>query len=102
VLENLDAIYGGVASRWMCNFESGADSKLVLLTDRLVRILELKARITKEVMPPGTTLNQTLIVTPDIVAAVQAMKPTPEQREAFAHAWRQIARVPLIEHAAAD
>jgi len=67
----------------------------------MLRTLELKARITKEVMPPGATLNQTLIVTPDIVNAVQAMKPTPEQREAFARAWRQIAPRVLIEHVAA-
>ena len=67
----------------------------------MLRTLELKARITKEVMPPGTTLNQTLIVTPDIVNAVQAMRPTAEQREAFARAWRRIAPVVAIEHAAA-
>jgi len=101
VVQNLDAIYGGLASRWLANFESGADNKLAQLTDRMLRTLELKARITKEVMPPGATLNQTLIVTPDIVNAVQAMKPTPEQREAFARAWRQIAPRVLIEHVAA-
>jgi hypothetical protein len=49
---NSDAIYGGLASRWLANFESGADNKLAQLTDRILRTLELKARITKEVMPP--------------------------------------------------
>jgi hypothetical protein len=37
----------------LANFESGADNKLAQLTDRMLRTHELKARITKEVMPPA-------------------------------------------------
>ena len=94
VLENLRAIYGGLCSRWLVNFEAGADQTLALLTTKLHSNLELQGRLTKELLPPGSTIN-TLIVTDDIVRAVQAMRPTPEQRAAFAAYYRKHA--PLIE-----
>jgi hypothetical protein len=103
VLENLRAIYGGLASRWLVNFEAGADQQLALLTVRMHSNLKLQGRLTRELLPGGPTINNTLIVTDDIVRAVQAMHPTPEQRAAFAAYYRKHA--PLIEassDAAAD
>ena len=95
VLENLRAIYGGLASRWLVNFEAGADQTLALLTTRLHSNLELQGRLTKELLPPGSTTINNLIITDDIVKAVQAMRPTPEQRSAFAAYYRKHA--PLLE-----
>jgi hypothetical protein len=102
VLDNLRAIYGGVAARWLVAFEAGADQTLALLTTKLQANLALQGQLTRELMPPGSTVNNSLvIVTPEVVRAVQAMHPTPEQRAAFADYYRQRCAVPLVIDAAA-
>jgi hypothetical protein len=54
VIENLKAIYSGLASRWLHAFEAGDDHKLSLLTGKLHVNLEMQARITKELSPGGS------------------------------------------------
>ena len=56
VIENLKAIYSGLASRWLHAFEAGDDHKLSLLTGKLHANLEMQARITKE-LSPGITAH---------------------------------------------
>ena len=48
VIENLKAIYSGLASGWLHAFEAGDDHKLSLLTGKLHANLEMQARITKD------------------------------------------------------
>jgi hypothetical protein len=49
------------------------------------------ARLTGAIKPAaGTTINNNLtMIGPEIISAIQAMRPTPEQREAFGRIWRQ-------------
>jgi hypothetical protein len=96
VLDNLRAIYGGVASRWLVAFEAGADQTLALLTSRLQSNLELQGRLTRELMPTGGTINNNIIISDAVVRAVMAMHPTPEQRAAFADYYRQRSAAPLV------
>jgi hypothetical protein len=60
VIENLRAVYSGLASRWLANLEAGADHALVAITAKVHDNLTLQARITRELMPapPNVTFNQ--------------------------------------------
>ena len=50
VIENLSVIYGALANRWLRPFEIADDAKLAMLTTKMHQNLELRARITKELM----------------------------------------------------
>jgi hypothetical protein len=98
VIDNLRAIYRGLASRWLVAFESGADQTLSLLTIRMQSNLELQAKITKELAPPGAyggpVVTNNFYVSPQYltvlrVAAV-ALRPYPEARRDFARALRDL------------
>lgn len=94
VIENLMAIYGGLASRWLSAFEAGDDGTLSLLTQRLHKNLELRARLTHELLPPGPTsvTNNILLNDPGYLAAIGqiavSLAPFPEARVAVAKALR--------------
>jgi hypothetical protein len=94
VVENLMAIYGGLASRWLSAFEAGDDGTLSLLTQRLHKNLELRARLTHELLPPGPTsvTNNILLNDPGYLAAIGqiavSLAPFPEARVAVAKALR--------------
>jgi hypothetical protein len=97
VIDNLRAIYRGLASRWLVAFEAGADQTLSLLTVRMQSNLELQAKITKELAPPGAyggPVTNNFYVSPQYltvlrVAAV-ALRPYPEARRDFARALRDL------------
>ena len=64
VIENLKAIYSGLASRWLHAFEAGDDHKLSLVTGKLHVNLEMQARITKELSPGGSVHIQNNYLAP--------------------------------------
>ncbi len=57
VLENLMALYGALTSRFLACHESGSDQLRVLLSKELHRNLELRAKISRELAPPSTTVT---------------------------------------------
>jgi hypothetical protein len=71
VLESLRSLYGGLSSRWLVNYEAGADDTLALLTARLHQNLELQARLTRELLPAATTITNNFFALP-IFADLQA------------------------------
>jgi hypothetical protein len=66
VIENLRAIYSGLASRWLHAFEAGDDYKLSQLTGKLHANLEMQARITKELSPGGSVHIQNNYLMSDV------------------------------------
>jgi hypothetical protein len=96
VIENLMAIYGGLASRWLSAFEAGDDGTLSLLTQRLHKNLELRARLTHELLPPGPTsvTNNILLNDPGYVRAItriaEALRPYTDARQAVASVLRSL------------
>jgi hypothetical protein len=94
VVDNLMAIYGGLASRWLVAFESGADATLSMLTTRMHQNLELRAKITKELLPPGPSSVTNIMLDPGYMRAVGriavALSPYPEARIAVATALREL------------
>jgi hypothetical protein len=96
VVDNLMAVYGGLASRWLVAFESGADPVFCMLTTKLHQNLELRAKITKELLPPGPSnvTNNILVGDPTFMRSIgriaAALSPYPEARAAVAQALREL------------
>ena len=76
VLENLKAIYSGLASRWLHAFEAGDDQKLSLLTGKLHANLEMQARITKELSPGGSVHIQNNYLMSDVTTLLKILAHT--------------------------
>jgi hypothetical protein len=105
VLENLRAIYGGLASRWLTAFECGDDATLALLTGRMHNNLTMQARLTHELMPaPANVTN--LFLSPqftDLQATlIGALRNFPEARRAVVSALRERERTPPMIEGRAD
>ena len=102
VVDNLCAIYGGLSNRWLQAFESGDDVKLSALTARLHQNLELRARISKELLPSGSTFNQTNnFLLADAGQLLKVLAPYPEARRAIAEFYSERSAPKVIEHHAA-
>jgi hypothetical protein len=107
VLTQLRAINGAVAARWLNAFEAGAHDQFVDLTVQLRKNLELMAKLTKELVPPSTTVVNTNNFTLNaeyvqVIAALStALRPFPEARQAVRLALCQFnttdQQPPLIE-----
>ena len=95
VLDNLKGIYGGLASRWLACFETGADNALCGLTTKLHDNLELQARLTRELLPPSTTVVNNIFALPDFALLQQALlrvtSAYPEVRAAIVRELKAIA-----------
>ena len=100
VIENLKAIYSGLASRWLHAFEAGDDHKLSLLTGKLHANLELQGRITRELQPSGGTYIQNNFTTSDVSQLLRILAPFPDARAAIASYYRDRSPVKQIEHGA--
>ena len=98
VIENLKAIYSGLASRWLHAFEAGDDHKLSLLTGKLHANLEMQARITKE-LSPGSLHIQNNYLMSDVTTLLKILTPYPEAKRAIVDYYRErSAAADLIEH----
>ena len=104
VVDNLQAIYSALSSRFLDSFEAGDDARLAVLTSRMHQNLEIRARISKELLPAGSTFNQTNnILLCDTSQLIKILAPFPEARKAIVDFYSQkSAPVRQIEHAAAD
>lgn len=107
VVENLSAIYAGLAARWLHAFEAGDDQRLIALTTKLHANLEIRARISKELAPAGSNFvtNNNFLLS-DASALLQVLTPFPEARAAIVRHYTAGGGLPaplVIEHAdAAD
>lgn len=102
VCDNLAAIYGGLSNRWLHAFESGDDLRLSALTARLHQNLELRARISRELLPSGATFNQTNnFLLSDAGQLLRVLKDFPEARKAIVDFYSARSAPKTIEHAAA-
>jgi hypothetical protein len=109
VVENLRAINAGVTSRWLAALESGSDDVFIALTGQIRKNLELLAKLTKELVQPGTVVTThttiQLFEAPRYVEAIAALsaalRPYPEARAAAVAALRGLetgsTTAPLIE-----
>jgi hypothetical protein len=77
VIENLKAIYSGLASRWLHAFEAGDDHRLSLLTGKLHANLEMQAQITKALSPGGSVHIQNNYLMNDVTTASEDLGPIP-------------------------
>jgi hypothetical protein len=58
VVENLQALYSGYAARWLANLEAGADGALIAIGREMREVLQLRAKISKELAPsPNLALH---------------------------------------------
>jgi hypothetical protein len=94
VIENLTAIYSGLVARWLAAFEGGDDATLSVLTQRLHKNLELRARLTHELVPPSTITNNVLIADPEYLRVIgtlaRLLAPFPEARKRVAIGLREM------------
>ena len=97
VIENLKAIYSGLASRWLHAFEAGDDPKLSLLTGKLHANLEMQARITRE-LSPGSVHIQNNYLMSDVTTLLKILTPYPEAKRAIVDYYRKRSAADLIEH----
>jgi hypothetical protein len=115
VVDNLSSIYAALANRFLTAFEAGDDHKLALLTSRMHANLELRAKISRELLPGSTNIsitNQTNVLQLPGVAGTlrdiaRILAPHPEARRAVLQYLRGAephtgtdTKLPLIEHAA--
>ena len=102
VVENLAAIYGGLTSRWLSAFESGSDTTLAMLTKEMLRVLDMRARISRELAPPQTTVMNFFNAAPFLELQGQLLRTLaqhPEARRDVIAMLREMERKspPLIE-----
>ena len=99
VIENLKAIYSGLASRWLHAFEADDDHKLSLLTGKLHANLEMQARITNELSPGGSVHIQNNYLTSDVTMLLKILAPYPEATHAIVEYYRErSAPLAVVEH----
>ena len=103
VIESLRSIYSGLAARWLLSYEAGADATMSMLTARLHQNLELQARLTKELLPVGTTITTNIFNLPVFgelqAALLRTLVQYPEARAAVLTEFKKLADrgPPLIE-----
>jgi hypothetical protein len=112
VLENLRAIYRGLASRWLAALEAGADNQAVSLSRAMQDNLKLQARITREIAPANGPVTINTIVQSDSFrsAMLSLAREHPEVRGRVAEIVRMMAAeesrllnvTPALEMADAD
>jgi transposase-like protein len=115
VVDNLSAIYSALSSRFLSAFEAGDDHRLSLLTGKMHANLELRAKISRELLPGSTNIsitNQTNVLQLPGVAGTlrdiaRILAPHPEARRAVLDYLRSAeprtgtdTKLPLLEHAA--
>jgi hypothetical protein len=99
VLENLHAVYCGLQNRWLRSFIAGDDAKLSMLTSQLHKNLELRARISQELLPGGTVVNNfnnTAILIQTAQEVLNALEPYPEAKAAVIERYER--KRLLIDH----
>jgi hypothetical protein len=104
VLDNMSALYSAYAGRFLTAFEAGDDYKVSKIGLRMESILEMKARISKELLPSGSTfntVNNNLLLT-DAGQLLKILAPFPEARKAIVDYYSEKASPRVIEHHAAD
>ena len=102
VIENLSVIYGALANRWLRAFEIADDAKLAMLTTKMHQNLELRARITKELMPGGTMIQNNFLLG-DAAQLLKILAPFPAARQAIIDFYRARTAAPrAIEHVGTD
>jgi hypothetical protein len=104
VLDNLSALYGAYSSRFLTAFEAGDDFRVSKLGIRMENILEMRARISRELLPSGSTFNQynNNFLLSDASQLLKILAPYPEARSAIVSYYQQRSGQKVIEHHAAD
>jgi hypothetical protein len=100
VLDNLSALYGAYAGRFLTAFEAGDDYKVSKLGLRMESILEMRARISKELLPSGSTFNSITnnVLLADAGQLLKILAPYPEARAAIVDFYSQKTAPRVIEH----
>ena len=104
VLDNMSALYSAYAGRFLTALEAGDDYKVSKLGLRMESILEMKARISKELLPSGSTFNSITnnVLLADAGQLLKILAPYPEARAAIVNFYSEkAAPVRQIEHVAA-
>jgi transposase-like protein len=103
VVDNLQAIYSGLSNRWLSAFEAADDHRLSVLTSKLHQNLELRTRISKELLPAGSTYNvQNNFLLSDAGQLLRILQPFPEARAAIVAYYSEKSSPKVIEHHGAD
>ena len=68
VLETVRAMRSGYAARWQVMREAGADGVMVMVGREIRALLDLEARITKELAPTPSMLVQNFFQLPDFLS----------------------------------
>ncbi|HVM78855.1 MAG TPA: hypothetical protein VMU06_07535 [Stellaceae bacterium] len=106
VVENLMALYGGLTSRWLVNFEAGCDEALVPLSREMLRVLDMRAKISRELAPASSTVISNIFVHPAFAdlqsTLLRVLAEHPEARAAVIREFRDLEAKspPMIEVAA--
>ena len=106
VTENLLSIYQGLSARWLSAHESGSDQTLVLLTKEMLRVLDMRARISRELMPAPSTVINNVVNLPVFIdlqnVLLRTLARSPEARAEVIRAFKEIEAKspPAIEVAA--
>ena len=103
VVENLRAVQGMLSARLLIAYEAGADLALVSLTREMLRVLDMRARISRELAPPKSTVVNNVFAIPAVMDLQATLMRTlanyPEANRAVIAALREIEErsPPLIE-----
>jgi hypothetical protein len=100
-IDILNACISGTFNAWSIAFANGSQSGMTAHGSQLRQLIELRAKINRELAPAttyGSVVNNVL-VTGDVSALLKILAPFPEARQAICDHFRT---APVIEHAAAD
>jgi hypothetical protein len=103
VVDNLSAIYGALSSRFLDAFEAGGDHRIAILTTRMHQNLQLRAQISRELLPSGSTFNSVTnnLLLSDAGQLLKILRDYPEARQAIVSYYSERGTTKVIEHHAA-
>ena len=101
-LDILNAAISGTFHQWSLAFANGAQSGMTAHGSQLRQFLELRAKITRELLPAQHLSMTTNFLISDASQLLQILKPYPEARAAIAAYYADKVSPKVIEHVAAD
>lgn len=100
----LNALISGFFHSWSLAFSAGSQQQMVAYSAQLRQLIELRARINRELAPAqhyGNVTNN-LVMMGDVTELLKILRPYRDACQALIDHYAQRSAPPVVEHAAAD
>jgi hypothetical protein len=103
-LDVLNAMISGFFHNWSLAFANGSQAGMVAYSAQLRQLIELRAKINRELAPAATYSNITnnVVMIGDVTQLLKILQPFPEARQAIVDYYNARSATKSLEHHAAN